>query len=435
MPTLRDGNRRRVEVYGAHVRERRRLGTDLGAESTGLGEAARAAPGQNAAMAGTPRDSHAPGPWAGLSDTQRAIVLALLRHGRLTRPEIMRLVGISPGSITRLTTPLIDSGLLTAHSERLASTGRPQSPLEVRADAETMIGVNLSGSALTAVLADLHLNVLATARRPLPDRAPTGVVAALADVAQELARSRPDAPAPSCAGVSLGGATAEGRMVADAVFLGWNRVPLADLVEARLHVPTTIGNDLVAITLQEAWFGAGRERDRLALVTVGAGIGFGLVSHGEVMTTPDAELGLMGKIPVPDGGRPASSLPATDCLTNPAIERAWTERGRTPTPAAGIVELARAGEADAVAICSSYARRTGRLIAMAAAFTLPDIVVVAGERAEVAALFEDQVMVGVASVRRPGAAPINMVVREHDRISWARGAAALALRARAEGRL
>ena len=48
-------------------------------------------------MAGTrphPPDSRDPGPWAGLSDTQRAIVLTLLRHGRMTRPEIMRLVGI-----------------------------------------------------------------------------------------------------------------------------------------------------------------------------------------------------------------------------------------------------------------------------------------------------------------------------------------------------
>ena len=156
---------------------------------------------------------------------------------------------------------------------------------------------------------------------------------------------------------------------------------------------------------------------------------------GEVITTPDAELGLVGGIPVADDGRPATSLPAMDCLTSPAIERAWSGQGRPPLPAARVVDLAKRGEAAAVAICSSYARRVGRLIAMAAAFALPDVVVVAGERAEVAALFEDQVMVGTASLRRPDAAPIDIVVREHDRVSWARAAAALALRARAEGRL
>lgn len=117
--------------------------------------------GQNVGMADTrpqARDFGGSGPWAGLSDTQRAIVLALLRHGRLSRPEIMKLVGISPGSITRLTTPLVDNGILMARTERTACTGRPQSPpLEVRADAESIIGVNLSGESL---IADLHLNVL-----------------------------------------------------------------------------------------------------------------------------------------------------------------------------------------------------------------------------------------------------------------------------------
>ena len=81
--------------------------------------------GQYVGMADTrpqARDFGGSGPWVGLSDTQRAIVLALLRHGRLSRPEIMKLVGISPGSITRLTTPLV------ARTERTACTGRPQSP-------------------------------------------------------------------------------------------------------------------------------------------------------------------------------------------------------------------------------------------------------------------------------------------------------------------
>jgi transcriptional repressor len=394
--------------------------------------------GQNVGMADTrpqARDFGGSGPWVGLSDTQRAIVLALLRHGRLSRPEIMKLVGISPGSITRLTTPLVDNGILMARTERTACTGRPQSPLEVRADAESIIGVNLSGESLIAVLADLHLNVLATARRTLPGHAPADVVASLTDAAIELTRSRPDAPAPSCASVSLGAAATDERTVTDAVFLGWHRVPLAELVKTRLRMPTAVGNDLAAMTLQEAWFGAGREHDRLVLITVGAGIGFGLVVGGEVITTPDAELGLVGGIPVADDGRPATSLPAMDCLTSPAIERAWSGQGRPPLPAARVVDLAKRGEAAAVAICSSYARRVGRLIAMAAAFALPDVVVVAGERAEVAALFEDQVMVGTASLRRPDAAPIDIVVREHDRVSWARAAAALALRARAEGRL
>ena len=182
----------------------------------------------------------------------------------------------------------------------------------MRADAESIIGVNLSGESLIAVLADLHLNVLATARRTLPGHA----------------------PAPSCASVSLGAAATDERTITDAVFLGWHRVPLAELVKTRLRMPTAVGNDLAAMTLQEAWFGAGREHDRLVLITVGAGIGFGLVVGGEVITTPDAELGLVGGIPVADDGRPATSLSAMDCLTARPSSARGAGRGalRCPRP-------------------------------------------------------------------------------------------------------
>lgn len=57
-------------------------------------------PAQNTPPAGGGPTAPA-SPWAELSGTQRAIVLALLRHGRLSRPQIMSLVGISPGSITK----------------------------------------------------------------------------------------------------------------------------------------------------------------------------------------------------------------------------------------------------------------------------------------------------------------------------------------------
>ncbi|MBE6481888.1 MAG: ROK family transcriptional regulator [Actinomyces ruminicola] len=374
-------------------------------------------------------------PWADLSDTQREIVLALLRHGRLLRPDIMRIVGISPGSVTRLTTPLVEAGLLTVHTQQVADTGRPQSPLEVRADAESVVGVGLSTGLLTAVLTDLRLGVLATARRPLPGHTPADIISELAAALTELAAAAPESPPPSCLGVSLGGTARDGRTVDEAVFYGWHRVPLADFIEARLGVPTIIGNDLTALTLREAWFGVGRECSRFNVLTVGAGVGYGLVVDGKVVTNPDAELGLLGMVPVPDGGRPAGVSPAMACLTNESLEQLWTDHHHDWLTAADIVARAEAGGADAVTVCASFARRLGHLLGMAAAFALPETVVVAGERATIAALFEDEVREGIAAVRRASAAPLDIVVREHDRADWACGAATLALRARVLGEL
>ncbi|WP_315501057.1 ROK family protein [Actinomyces radicidentis] len=124
-----------------------------------------------------------------------------------------------------------------------------------------------------------------------------------------------------------------------------------------------------------------------------------------------------------------------ECLTSAALERAWEAEGRERATAHRIVELAEAGDAVAVGVCASFARRLGRLIGMVGALTLTEEVVVAGERTDLAALLEDQVMVGVSAVRRPSAQPLDVTVREHDRVEWARGAAVLALRERVAGRL
>ncbi|WP_366180288.1 ROK family transcriptional regulator [Actinomyces timonensis] len=406
--------------------------------------------GAGAAAPGAPTRAHAapptaPGAWSGLSGTQRRIALELLRHGRMSRADLMERVRISAGSITRLTSPMLESGTLLAAAERVSATGRPQSHLEVDAGAERLVGVTLSGRHLTAVLTDLRLTVLASTRLEITDHAPEAVVALLARAVGDLrSRLTDDGTPVTGLGLTLGGSSRDGRAVDEAVFLGWHGVRLAEAVEAATGIPTLVGNDLTAMTERELWFGAGREHERFSLVTVGAGIGYGLVVNGSVVSSPDAQLGLMGMVPVPDGGFPPVSSPAMACLTDAALERAWSERleagGRHWGPdrgarAARILSLAEDGDGDAVAVCASFARRLGRFIGITAAFTLPETVIVAGERASVASLFEAQVMAGIAAVRRSSAAPLDVVVREHDRAQWARGAAVLVLRARIAGEL
>lgn len=370
-------------------------------------------------------------PWTDLTGTQREIVLALLRSGRLPRTRLMEIVGISPGSVTRLTTPLIEAGLLTTSAERVAGTGRPQSPLELRADAEHLLGLALSNRAVTAALTDLRADVVASSRVELPGHSPAAVL----DAVEEAASLVTGEHRPACVGLALGGSSADGRTVDDAGFYAWHEVPLASLTEERLGVPAVVGNDLVALTGLEAWFGAGATTDRFALLTTGAGIGYGLIIDGGVVTSADAQLGLISNVPVPDGARPPHAAPAMECLTSSALEHAWEAEGRGAATAHRVVELAHEGDAGAVAVCASFARRLGRLIGMVGALTLTEEVVVAGERADLAALFEDQVMVGVSAVRRASARPLRVTVREHDRVEWARGAAVLALRERVAGRL
>jgi predicted NBD/HSP70 family sugar kinase len=100
----------------------------------------------------------------------------------------------------------------------------------------------------------------------------------IAEFVASLARRRPQVTA---LGISIGGQVADHVIVSQAPFLHWTDVPLRDMVENATGVPTVVENDLIALTEAEHWFGAGRGLDRFAVVTVGAGVGYGLVVRGQ----------------------------------------------------------------------------------------------------------------------------------------------------------
>ena len=371
-------------------------------------------------------------PWTDLSDTQKRILLALLQHGTLSRPQLMERVGISPGSVTRLTTPLLDAGLLVASTEAVAHTGRPQSPLSICSELETVIGITLSVNRLSIVATDLRLNLRTHETLRLEQHTPAAVVEAIGEAVRRVSAEvvSQGLPAPSCLGITLGGSSSDGRIVDEATFFGWHDVPLAQMVESEVGIPCTLGNDLTGLSLAEAYFGTGIEHARFTLVTVGSGIGYGLVHDGEIVSDRSTALGMAGEIPVPDGAHPATAVAAMDCLTSVAIARQWEKQTWGSHTAHEVVDFAKEGNPVAVSILESFARKLGRFIGMASVFTTPEVTVVAGERADAAALFEEQVMVGIASVRRSGSVPLPLIIREHRRSDWARGAATLALRER-----
>jgi predicted NBD/HSP70 family sugar kinase len=147
------------------------------------------------------------------------------------------------------------------------------------------------------VVTDLRATPLAAAERELPSHPVEEVVRVVADVVAEL-----DAAAPGAAmaglGVSVGGKVESGRVVTRAPFLGWRGVPLADLLEAATSLPTTVENDVTALTTAELWFGPARDVSSFAVVTVGVGVGYGLVVDDRVVVTPDTGLGLGGHLPL-----------------------------------------------------------------------------------------------------------------------------------------
>lgn len=369
-------------------------------------------------------------PWIAEPGTAHAVALEILLNGPISRSDIATRLRLSSGSLTRLSKPLIEQGLVVEvdppHA-RGRTSGRPTKPLDIVGSARHFIGLKVTAESVVGVMTDLRADVLKSAARPVHSHAPDAVTTVVTAVVAELCE--PDRPI-SALGIGLGGLVRDEGTVVSAPFLGWSNVRFGRMVENATGISTTVDNDLVAFTAYENWFGAGRGVDRFAVVTLGAGIGYGLVIGGEMINDVDSGLGLVGHWPVdpfgpvcPAGHRGCARSMMT---TLAVISSVGSAVGKTVTydEALDLVEH----NAAARRIVDDAGLGLGRLLAAIANLTAPDVIVLGGEGVRLAAVARGAVESAMATDRDPHARSIPLVLTSGDDTEWSRGAAALAIR-------
>jgi predicted NBD/HSP70 family sugar kinase len=372
------------------------------------------------------------GAWQPLSGPSRQVALEILLDGPLSRAELSRRVGLSPGSLTRLTKPMVESGLLVEveGGPTDARVGRPSQPLDLDANAHHFVGIKLTGDSAIGVLTTLRADVIASVERPLTDPTPSAVADLVLEILDELAVQVPGGTAITGLGVSIGGRVADGSEVRWGPYLNWVDVPFGEILAAHTSVPVVVANDLTSLTEATHWFGAGRNSDRFVLITIGAGVGYGLVIHNQVVDSPDVTIGLIGHHPLlPDGPRCDRGHRgcALSLLTVGAItDQVGTAIGR-PVGYDEALDLAAKGDPAAREVISRAGRALGKLIAAAANFTMPELVVLGGEGVRLADVAHDDLLAALHAHRHPSAAELSMVLQPADFSEWARGAAVVAI--------
>lgn len=163
------------------------------------------------------------------------------------------------------------------------------------------IGVDVGGTKILAGVVDEEGKVLVQTRRPTPTGSSVRTAAAIADIVSELRRDHEVASV----GIGVAGfVDAAGVEVVFAANLGWRNVRIGDEVAELIAMPVIVENDANAGAWGEARFGGGRGLDNLVVVTVGTGIGGGIIFDGELFR---GKFGMGGEIGhfrlVPDGRR------------------------------------------------------------------------------------------------------------------------------------
>ncbi|WP_328874658.1 ROK family transcriptional regulator [Streptomyces sp. NBC_00287] len=362
------------------------------------------------------------------------IFTTVLSHGPLTRSEVAERTGLSAAAVTKAVRPLIEAGYLVEDADDTRrALGRPANPVRVDGGRALFVGVKATGDELIGVLTDLCCRIRVARHLPLTDPDPRPVLAAITELVQELLTEAEGFGVPVLGlGLAVSGDVDRAQgIVRYSPFLGWSEVPLAELAVMTCGLPVTVENDVRALTVAEQWFGAGVGLSDFAVVTVGAGIGCGLVVHGQVVAGAHGVAGEIGHVAIDPAG-PKCRCGNRGCVEAIAADAAILDRIREATglevaDTAQAVDLARQGHPGAREVYAAAGEAIGRGIATVANLFGPQRVIISGEGLAAYDLFAEQIRDTFTAYAFGSAAQCDVQTRPLPFEEWARGAAATAI--------
>ncbi len=268
-----------------------------------------------------------------------------------------------------------------------------------------VIGIDLGGTAIKLARFSRSGDLLAEAQLPTPQPAvPGAVTMALCEAVEELDPQRLAA----VVGIGLPGPMdAAARVARVCINLpGWEEVPLADWLEPRLERRVTLANDGNCAVVGEAWRGAAQGYGDVVLLTLGTGVGGGVLLNGSLFTGHNgaaAEPGLIGVDPegpaCNSGNRGSLEQFASIGALRRLSEREPRELGRAAT----------AGDPEALAVWDRYGSSLGVGITSLVYMFTPQLVLLGGGLAGAAPHF-------LPALRREVESRVQAVSREGLRI-------------------
>lgn len=236
------------------------------------------------------------------------IVLETIRlYGPVSRVEIARRSELTAQTVSNLTKQLLEAGMIVEAHRLQEGRGAPSTLLKLAPDGAFSIGLDLDKDHLTGVLVDFVGNVRQRVACDLDFPSPDEAMDLLAETANDLiAREGVSRERIWGVGVGLPGplGVSEGSVATNVVnpqaFPGWTNVPVVDILRRRLGLPVILENNATAAAVGERWYGVGRHCESFFYVFFGAGLGGGLVVHGQPFEGHTGNAGELGYFPVTD---------------------------------------------------------------------------------------------------------------------------------------
>jgi glucokinase len=257
------------------------------------------------------------------------------------------------------------------------------------------IGVDLGGTKMLVGVVDAERNVPYRASAPSMGLAQDELLSTLERELKAAVDARPEAAA---IGLGIPCTIDRERGVAvQAVNLELADVPIRDLMSERLDLPVTLDNDANGAILAEHRFGAAQGAENAVMLTIGTGIGGGLVLGGEVYRGSTGGAAELGHVVIEADGPPCQgNCPNRGCVEVMASGTAIAREGlaaaeEEPDSALGrtlaggttldgkeVTDAAIQGDPIAIGVLDKVGRRLGVALASLANIFDPDVIVIGG---------------------------------------------------------
>lgn len=195
---------------------------------------------------------------------------------------------------------------------------------------------------------------------------------------------------------------------------GWDEVPLKDILEAEFSLPVFVDNDANCFAYGEKIFGKGRDIENFVGVTLGTGLGAGIIHNHRLLSDANCGSGEFGEIP----------------YMNVKLEDYCGSRfftGRTGRSGYEIATDARKGDSEAIGVFEEYGRHMAFLVKIVMLTLDPEAIIFGGAISKSFDLFEEAIMANLSDFPYPKSVERIKIMRSEQDNSGILGAGALCL--------
>lgn len=257
-----------------------------------------------------------------------------------------------------------------------------------------VFGVDIGGTTVKLGLFDTEGNLLD--KWEIPTRTEESGSYILPDIAKDIKRKIDEKQISKemVVGVGVGapGPIDNQGVVHRAVNLGWGVFSIKDTLEEILKVPVMAGNDANVAALGEMWKGGGQGSSDLIVVTLGTGVGGGIIVDGKILTGATGAGGEIGHIHVEDNESETCGCGNAGCLEQYASATGITRLANRKlkesekesvlrggeVSAKTVFDAVKSGDALAIEVAEEFGKYLGNCLAAIAGVVNPEAIVLGG---------------------------------------------------------